>query len=130
LIWVKRLAPFILLGVAWLGYHYGRAYVHEREAAEQDRMARLTARVWVATAIYRNEPDRYIQYRDSLLAVERISRDDLDTFLKRFENKPEEYLPFTLAVQAYVDSLVRIEDSLIRETQIRVADSLRAADRR
>ena len=130
LIWVKRLAPFVLVVVIGLGYHYGRRYLEERGAAEQERIARVTAEVWVATALYRDNPDEYIRYRDSLLAAERVSRNDLEAFLDRFESRPEDYLPFAERVQKYVDSLVDIQDSLDREAKIQAADSLRAADRR
>lgn len=130
MIWVKRLTPLVLVVLLGLGYHYGRKYYENRHAAEQDRLALVTAKVWVATARYRHNPDQYIHYRDSLLAADHVSKGDLDAFLKRFESTPEDYFPFAEAVRVYVDSLVRIEDSLGREAKIQAADSLRAADRR
>ena len=130
LIWVKRLSPFILIALLGLVYHFGNKYLERRRAAEQSRIAHLTAEVWVATAKYRDDPDRYVRYRDSLMAAEHVSNDDIDDFLKRYEDKPERYLPFAQIVQSCVDSLVRIEDSLVRDAKIKAADSLRAADRR
>jgi hypothetical protein len=130
LIWVKRLSPFVLLVLIWFGYHFGRDYLANRRAAEQDRLALVTAQVWVATAVYRDDPERYTAYRDSLLAANHIEREDMFEFLKRFESKPEKYLPFTQKVQDDVDSLARIADSLSRDKKIQAADSLKAADRR
>jgi hypothetical protein len=126
LIWVKRLAPFILIAAAWFGYRYYQDYRESRRLALEDHLALVTARVWVGTALYHDNPDRYIAYRDSILEAENVARADMFAWLNRYENQPERYLPFTHKVQYYVDSLAGVQDSLVREGLIRAADSLRS----
>lgn len=97
-----------------------------RRLAEEDKVALVTAQVWIATAKYRNDPERYIEYRDSLLEASNVPRERIYAFLGRQEDQPEELLPFARKVQRLVDSIYRIEDSVARETEKRIKDSLAA----
>jgi len=115
LIWLKRLLPIIVLAVAAGGYFLWDKWSTQRAAQEQDRVALVTAQAWIATAKYRNAPERYIAYRDSLMAASGVSRDQVLGFLESAGDPPEEILPFARQVHKLVDSLFRIEDSVARE---------------
>jgi hypothetical protein len=114
LIWLKRLLPVIVLAAAVGVYLLWGKWSAQRQLQEQNRVALVTAQAWIATAKYRNDPERYIQYRDSLLKTSGIARKEVFEFLDRTGNPPEELLPFARRVQSLVDSLYRIEDSLLK----------------
>jgi hypothetical protein len=127
-IWLKRILPLVVIGLAVGGYILWHGWRAERQAVEERELALVTAQVWVATAMYRNEPERYMQYRDSLLKASGVPRERVLDFLKNREANPEELFPFAQVVQKLVDSLARIEDSILKAEIARVADSARAAN--
>jgi len=67
----------------------------------------------------RNDPERYLAYRDSLLQASGVTFEALYDYLERYEKRPEQYLPFALKVSRYVDSLARLQDSILRYSKIR-----------
>lgn len=123
----KRLLPFLLLGLVWLAYTLWDNNQSAQRALEEERLAQVTAQVWVATALYRDDPERYLAYRDSLLEANNVPREKIFAFLEKHQNESEELLPFAQRVQQLVDSLSHIQDSLLREEKIRLADSAKAA---
>jgi ABC-type nitrate/sulfonate/bicarbonate transport system substrate-binding protein len=127
LIWLRRLLPVIVLAAAVGGYFLWDKWSAQRQLQEQDRVALVTAQVWIATAKYRNEPERYIQYRDSLLEANGASREEISRYLERTGDPPEELLPFARRVQGLVDSLYRIEDSVLKDADRLTRDSAEAA---
>jgi hypothetical protein len=126
-IWLKRLLPLLVIGLGWGGYSLWDQRHTERQAREEQELARVTAQVWIATAKYRQEPEKYIQYRDSLLQASGVPRERVLEFIKNSEDMPEELLPFTQVVKKLVDSLFKIEDSIAQVEEKRIEDSLRAA---
>lgn len=110
--WLKRLLVLVLIvggGFAWYSW-----YQNEAENLEQltKKTALLTARVWIASARYRSDSTGYIAYRDSLLDEEATTVEEIDQFLKLYEDEPENYIRFSNLVSKYVDSLSKIEDVL------------------
>lgn len=127
LILFKRLLPFLVLGLAWLSYTYWDRTQSTQRAVEEERVALVTAQVWVATALYRDDPERYMAYRDSLLEANDVPREMVFDFLENRQAEAEQLHPFAARVKQLVDSLASIQDSLIREEKIRLADSVRQA---
>lgn len=127
LIWLKRLLPFIVLAAAYGGYYLWDKWHTQRELAEMDRVALVTAQAWIATAKYRNDPERYLQYRDSLLEASGVQRERVLGFLESAGDQPEELLPFARKVQELVDSLYRIEDSVLKVAERQTRNSTEAA---
>jgi len=123
LIWIKRTAPFVIIAVAlyaWLEISDRRV---EAEIAQNQRYALAVARVWVVSAKLRAEPQEFIRFRDSLLAADSLSTQDIIDFVKLYENDPERLQPFSQLVQEFVDSLLDIDDSLALAAE----DSLKSA---
>jgi len=112
LIWIKRIAPFVIIAVAVYAYIQVWQRRAVAEAERNQKYALATARVWVASARLRSDPEEFIRYRDSLLAADSLSAADVRRFVGLFQEKPEELHPFSKLVQEYVDSLLDIEDSL------------------
>lgn len=108
--WVKRLSVLVLIaGVAFGWYSWNQSKAADLEQLTQ-KNALLTARVWIASAKYRTDSTGYIQYRDSLLKEAATSVEEIDRFLKMYENEPENYMRFSNLVSKSVDSLSKIED--------------------
>ncbi len=118
MVWVRRLAPFVVLGlIALAWYTYDTASTKEMDRAT-DEYALVTAQVWMASARYRQQPEQFIAWRDSLLAARSLSLETLEKYFDIYENQPEDYYEFAHKVRVYVESLFLIEDSLriVRET--------------
>ena len=96
----------------------------ERQRQQAVRHAQVTAQVWVATAKFRREPDRFMAYRDSLLKVHSLSKERMRDYLDRYKNHPEEYDLFTKLVNQYVDSLSAVEMKLLQADTTVKGDSL------
>lgn len=71
--------------------------------------ALLTAQLWVAATKYRHEPAVYEAYRDSALAANHVSREQLLKYLKRYETSDDDPSDFTKRVNTCVDSLLTLE---------------------
>ena len=110
MIWFKRLLPIVLLVVLGFGYRYWQQQREERAEGRNERYALLTARIWTAAAEYHDEPEAFLSWRDSVLALEGMSAEEMQGFLNRYEQKPEQYLRFTRLVDFYVDSLIAAEE--------------------
>jgi hypothetical protein len=123
LIWIKRLAPLLAIVIVVVGYHLWTSYRDKTVAAEESRMAAITAQVWVKTARFAGQPERFVTWRDSMMAAEGVSRDELQDFLGRWTDHQEEYLSFAQRVQKCVDSLARIEDSVMAAEERAAADT-------
>ncbi len=115
MIWLKRIAPLLLAAAIYFGYRYGSDYLQKRADNRETEMALVTAQVWTATARFRDDSERFISFRDSLLKAENVTTKKLFKYLKRFEEEPELSLAFTNKVHLFVDSLSAIEDSLLKD---------------
>jgi hypothetical protein len=124
----KRILPFLILGLVWLAYTVWDDHHSAQRVLEEEQLAQVIAQVWVATALYRDDPERYLAYRDSVLAASDLPRDKVFAFLENRQNEAEDLLPFAQRVQRLVDSLVHIQNALLRDEKIRLADSARTAD--
>jgi hypothetical protein len=118
----KRLIlPLVILmavGAAWGFYHLR----HQRELERTRYHALVTARLWVATATFRRTPEEYNAYRDSLLAEAGMTGVEVQDFLRRQSDQPEEYELFTRLVSWYVDSLTA--SAVHHTTRTTVSDTL------
>ena len=129
MIWLKRLAPFAIIIAALVLY---RNYSQQQAAKQteiQHRYALATAQVWVASAKYRNDPDRYLQVRDSLLESCSLSVAVMDSFVEVNRDRPEEFYSFSTLVTEYLDSLLDIEDSLLQVAKDSVRNASTGATR-
>lgn len=116
MIWIRRVALIAALAVVVGGWFWWDDYSARRDAQMSETASLITAKAWIASARLRDEPDRYIQYRDSLLDASGISAEDLQKFLQRFSDEPENNAEFAQQVKLKVDSLYKIEEVLRQET--------------
>lgn len=128
MLWLKRLTPFILLLVIVYGYFLYSRLTAERQYQQAAKRALVTAQVWIASARFRSEPERFLAYRDSLLPTHGLSVRQIREYLDRYRNRPESYDLFTKLVNHYVDSLCAIEASLLQPDTTITGHSIEVAN--
>ena len=77
--------------------------------------ALVTAQVWYASARFKDEPDKFELYRDTVLAGANLSKEQMHQFLELYQNKPINYEVFAHWVSYYLDSLYELGQDYDRE---------------
>ncbi len=95
-------------------YLFYNKYQTSQEEKLAQKYALITAQSWLGTARFKDEPEKYLEFRDSLLKSRNVSASDIELYLSKHEQKAEKYVGFAGLVKFYVDSLVSIEDSILR----------------
>ncbi len=124
MIWIKRIAPLVVLVAGYFGYAYYASTRAESEQTLLDRHALVTAQVWVASAWYRNDPEAFISYRDSLLNDAKLSVGRMNAFLALLEDHPRQSSGFVTRVKYYVDSLSQEDQMPPREENEASVDTI------
>ena len=78
------------------------------------KYALITAQSWIATAKFKDEPQKYIAFRESILTAQNTTIDEIEHFLLAYKEEAEKYVGYAGFVKFYVDSLVAIEDSILK----------------
>ncbi len=117
MLWIKRLLPFVVIGLAVLGWMKWQNWSEQRDLAEDSRMALITAQVEMGTAKYVGEPDAFLAFRDSLLRAEGLTAEAMFDYLDRYKKHPERYLSYAKQVTVFVDSLAAIEKKRIQAAE-------------
>lgn len=113
MVWIRRIAALLIIAGIASGWYYFTIGQEERLQKRADRYAHIVAQLWVGTAKYRQVPEQYNQFRDSLLTANDITEDEIRTFQRRYADQPEEYMYFAEKLKLVVDSLVLEVDSII-----------------
>ena len=117
MIWLKRVAPIFLILAGWAFFHFYSDNSEIKKTDDEEKYALLTAQVWVASAKYRNEPEKYLAYRDSLLTASNLDNKKALDFIDKYEKRADELVNFASLVSQFTDSLINIEDSLSKIEQ-------------
>ena len=91
---------------------------------DADLYALVTAKVWVASAWFRNEPDKFISFRDSILKESAVSSEEMKQYFEIYRSKSEKYEHFTEKVKEFVDSLSLINEMPFTKDSILDIDSV------
>ena len=92
---------------------YGKYETAKNQELSQ-KYALITAQSWLATAKFMDEPEKYIAFRESLLVAQKTTIDEIESFLSAYKEESEKYVGYAGFVKFYVDSLVAIEDSILK----------------
>lgn len=112
--WFKRLLLVAaIIGLLSAYFIYGKYKTAENEELSQ-KYALITAQSWLATAKFMDEPEKYVAFRESLLTAQKTTIDEIESFLSEYKEKAEKYVGYAGFVKFYVDSLVAIEDSILK----------------
>jgi hypothetical protein len=122
-IWLKRLAPLVTVLLIWGGYVLVSNHLEDKEYRADREIAFVTAQLWIGSAKYRDDPERYLSYRDSLVISHGLSIEAVEHFVDRHTDQPEKYRRFSAMVAVLADSLYKMEDSLRRAEDEREFDS-------
>ncbi len=108
MIWLKRIVPLVLLLSIIFGYNYYQDKYKEKVIETSKEHALVTAKVWYASARFKDEPEKFENYRHSILAEAKLSQEQMYQFLELYENTPTNYEVFAHWVSYYVDSLYEL----------------------
>ncbi len=93
----------IVLSVA--GYQAWRRYDRSRRKAEVRQWASLTTTIWEGAARYHDNPEGFLAFRDSVLTAHNRTLADMQAYLKKNQDSPEDYLAYARQVHFLMDSL-------------------------
>ena len=113
-IWFRRLAPLILIAIVIRGWVWWSDYTEYQQFAADEKIAVVTAHLWIASAKYRSEPDRYLTYRDSILTANNLTIVEIDALTKKYTDDPDKYRQFSNMVKLLSDSLYQVEQAALR----------------
>ena len=94
LIWLKRFTPLVIILAGWLFFHFYSGENETKKADDDQKYALLTAQVWVASAKYRSEPEKFKEYRDSLLLASGLDNQKAIDYIKQYENSSDQLVNF------------------------------------
>jgi len=117
MIWVKRLVPLVILVGIYFGYGYYTDVQKQTRLNQATLHAEVTAKLWLASAYYRNDTDRFVIYRDSILSEADISLDKAVEYLDLYSSESEQYRSFSAKVAELVDSLAIFDKSYERTSK-------------
>jgi len=82
----------------------------------------------VGSAEYRHDPARFIVWRDSILKTRGVTREELGKYFRKHSEETDKFYGFAQLVSVRVDSIAKLQDSLIglREKRSPAEDSARA----
>jgi hypothetical protein len=106
MVWIYRLTFVLFLAALVMAWPLYRKYRTARLSEEAELFSRITAEAWVASAKYRDAPDRFLLCRDSILTAHGHTREELEQFLTHYSDEAEAYGTFVELVGKHVDSLV------------------------
>lgn len=106
-VWIKRIVVVVIIAGIVFGYLRYEKWHRIRMEQKADNYALITAQVWVASVRYRNDSQRFIEFRDSVLTAHGFSTDEMFRYLEIYDKRPERYEHFSERVSWLVDSLVQ-----------------------
>ena len=117
MIWLKRIVPFILIAIIIFGYNYYREKQKEEIITVSKDHALVTAKIWYASAVFKDEPEKFEIYRDTVLSDANLSKEQMHQFLELYRDRPVNYEVFAHWVSYYVDSLYELGKDYDREDE-------------
>ena len=115
MVWIYRLIFVLVLAALVLAWPLYKKYHTARLGEEAEMFSRITAEAWVASAEYRDSPERFLVCRDSILAARGHTREELEQFLTHYSDEAEAYGTFVDLVGKHVDSLVAAKIKSVKE---------------
>lgn len=102
----------IVAGGIWAFRDYRATRAAEIEA-EDRAIAEVVSQVWLAGAEFRNNPERFLQFRDSLMESAGLTKTKLLDYVTRVDD-PGRRAEFVTVLSQAIDSLVELQlaDSL------------------
>ena len=103
----KKIIIYAVLILAAIGYWYMRKDSRKEKIALYDRFATLYAETSVLAELYRNEPDKYIEARDSIYHLYGLNAESAESLKASLERDDADWGYIWAAVNRKTDTLVR-----------------------
>jgi hypothetical protein len=115
-----------LAAILVLGYLFIRDRNRAKEEAIYRHYASVITETSLAAELYRHRPDSFLIVRDSILRKYNVTLDEMRNLAGKYRANLEQTADMWKMVTEMTDSVVKIEDSLLKERAKMAKDSARA----
>gem|GEM_PF-967118 len=114
---LRIVAVLVLIGLIVAGYLYIKDWKQDKLEAEYRKYAAVVTGTSLAAELYRNDKPRFLTVRDSILTAHAVTREEMLTLVEKF--RTENWVPadFWKHVSEMTDSVVRVQDSILKIIQ-------------
>lgn len=114
---LRIVAVLVLIGLIVAGYLYIKDWKQDKLEAEYRKYAAVVTETSLAAELYRNDNPRFLTVRDSILTAHAVTREEMLTLVEKF--RTEKWVPadFWKFVSEMTDSVVRVQDSVLKIIQ-------------
>ena len=102
----KKIILYLIIILAALGYWYKTGQDDKKQAELSDQFTSVYAATSVMAELYRNEPERFMQARDSIYEVYDFNADSIEAFKQSFEDREDEWTGIWIVIRNKTDSLI------------------------
>jgi len=102
----RKIILYLIIILAVLGYLYKSKQNEKNQAEKAERFAAVYAATSVMAELFRHEPERFMQARDSIYNAYNFDADSVEAFRQTFENREGEWNDIWLIVKIKTDSLI------------------------
>ena len=102
----KKIIVYLIIILAAAGFWYKTERDEKNRAEAADKFTHVYAATSFLAELYRNEPERFIQARDSVYDVYNFNADSIEDFRTTFENREEDWNEVWISIRRVTDSLI------------------------
>jgi hypothetical protein len=114
---IRIVAVLIVLVLIIGGYYYFNEIYKSNLEKEYKKIALVIAETSVAAELYRNQSDSFLIARDSILAQQTLTIEELNAFKKKMTGQPKQWRIIFDYVSYYTDSVAGIYQTRLREPE-------------
>ncbi len=102
----RKIILYLIIILAAFGYWYKLKHDEKKAADEVIKFADVYAATSVMADLYRNEPGKFMQARDSIFKVYDYNEDSVRAFKDIYEGKEEQWTLVWNVIRTKTDSLI------------------------
>lgn len=114
----KKIIIYIIIVLLGVGVWFKRERDQKRQLSDSERFAEVYAATTVMAELYRNEPEKFLAARDSILAAHSVDSAWVSDFRNKFEKNEEKWTGIWNRIEGITDSLIAYykEHPIIHDT--------------
>jgi len=125
---IRRLILPLIIVMAIIGVFLYSRWRTTQASEIRERCAQATAHIWLATATFRDAPEQFLTFRDSVLRDHDLTVEEVQAYTSQDAAEPERYAAFVARVNDLVDSLVAVRTQRSPVDSADQADSVDTAE--
>ena len=125
---IRRLILPLIIVVAIIGVFFYNRWRTTQASEIRERCAQATAHIWLATATFRDDPEQFLTFRDSILRDHGLTTEEVQAYTSQDAAEPERYAAFVSRVNDLVDSLIAVRTKPSPTDSADTADSVDSAE--